>query len=300
MASDPNNSSIYWCGGRYYNGSNYVMGVAKSTNGGSSWTRYNLTTSTGFAYAITVDPTSSSIVYAGGNGGLFKTTNGGANWSNITGSVSGTIYAISIDPSDPEVVYAGASGGTYKSTNGGSSWNSLGLSSVKAVLIDPDDPNTIYAGTASGVYKSTQGGSNWNQMNDGLDNTNVTSLGIDPTNYLFCGTDGGSMYRWPFGGPGVVEGTITSHPVLSVYPNPMRKVTKVAYQLKRPAQVKISVYDGQGRLVSHLVNGHKQAGFYSCMWNGKDDKGNDLSSGIYFLRFDADGGSSVSKVVITR
>ena len=275
------------------------MAVSKSTNGGTSWTRYSLTTSTGFCYAIAVDPTSSNIVYAGGQGGLYKTTNGGSSWSNITGAISGTIKAIAIDPDNPSTVFAGANG-VFKSTNGGSSWTNTGCSGVNTLLVDPDNPNEVYAGSYSGVYKSTSGGGNWTQMNEGLENTQVVDLGIDPADYLYCGTGGGSMHRWSLSGPGIAGEKMIPDPIFKVVPNPLRDRTTIIYSLNRETSVELAIFDVEGRLVRNLVASVKGSGKHAITWNGCDDHNRPVPAGIYFLRLNAEQKTMTQKIVRLR
>ena len=143
---------------------------------------------TGSVYSLAIDPTNTQVIYAGTNGGVFKSTNGGSTWSEINNGLTNTdVRSLAIDPTSTQVIYAGTYGGVvFKSTNGGESWESksLGLAntSVLSLAIDPTSTQTIYAGTwDGGVFKSTNGGSSWSAMNNGLTGT-VDSLAIDPTN----------------------------------------------------------------------------------------------------------------------
>ncbi len=145
-------------------------------------------------FRLAVDPTNSSVVYAGFiNGGLFKTTDGGNNWSAITTiplnfSVVSTIV---FDPVTPSTIYVGASNGVFKSTDSGATWtalNNFGIAvapNVRALAIDPTTPSTIYAGTFNnGLFKTTNGGTNWTAMNNGMGGdspTFVSAIVIDPS-----------------------------------------------------------------------------------------------------------------------
>ena len=65
--------------------------------------------------AITIDPQSSSVVYAGTSGGVFRSADGGAHWISI-GFHEETIYAIALDPASPSTVYAGMVSGLCRIT----------------------------------------------------------------------------------------------------------------------------------------------------------------------------------------
>jgi hypothetical protein len=66
------------------------------------------------------------------------------------------------------------------------------------------------------------------------------------------------------------------------FPNPFNPVTKIKYDLPEAATVSLRVYDVTGRLVTTLVDGQMEAGYYEATWTGTTDLGNAVSSGIYF------------------
>jgi hypothetical protein len=68
------------------------------------------------------------------------------------------------------------------------------------------------------------------------------------------------------------------------YPNPFNNETIIKFSLAKPAQVSLTVYNILGQKVRTLVEGRLQAGSQTVKWDGKDGKGNDLSSGIYFYQ----------------
>ena len=276
------------------------MTASKSTNSGSSWTRYYLTTTTGFAYTLALDPDNANIVYVGGDGGIYKTTNAGSSWTGAATGITGIVYDLAINPENTNILYAATANGIYKTTNSGGTWSYSGCSSANAVMIDPVDPNTIYAGTNSGVYKSTNSGSNWAVMNDGLEDTHITCLGIYPNYYLFAGTESAGMYRWDLD-IGIDEYiTEQLHQKISVLPNPCTGKTNITYQLARATDVDLCVYDIQGCLIKTLVNNRQNAGAYNIIWYGYDNSGNDVAAGIYLCKLSTDSGTHIEKLVFVR
>lgn len=249
---------------------------------------------------MAIDPTDSDIVYAAGYPGFHKTTDGGDTWQNVSGAISGNTYAVVVDYSDPSIVYTGGTNGLFKSTNSGNTWVDVGLNAVNAVLIDPDDHNTIYAGTATGVYMSTNGGDTWEAMSDGLEDFNVTSLGIFPNAYLFCGTDISGMYRWDIS-TGMEELTdYNAAHTMRVAPNPMRHSTAITYHISSEDRVTLAVYDSQGRFVRTLVSGRQAAGMYTHYWDAVDAHGVRVSAGVYFFRLKVGTTTNFLKLVVTR
>ncbi|MFQ6676619.1 MAG: FlgD immunoglobulin-like domain containing protein [Fidelibacterota bacterium] len=82
------------------------------------------------------------------------------------------------------------------------------------------------------------------------------------------------------------------------YPNPFNPYTTILYDLPQNSKVSLVVYDILGREVATLVNGKKPAGYYSLRWDGRDDSGRPLASGLYIYRISARGsnGGTYSKV----
>jgi hypothetical protein len=60
------------------------------------------------------------------------------------------------------------------------------------------------------------------------------------------------------------------------------------------------VYDVLGRKVRALVEGHREAGSHTALWNGRDDRGRELKSGVYFCVLEAGRFSDTMKMVLTR
>jgi photosystem II stability/assembly factor-like uncharacterized protein len=305
LVMDPNNSSVLYSGGYVYNPDTlvytYVMAVSKSTDGGTNWHRDTLTTTYGMCSALKVDRTNSNIVYAGGyNGTLYKSTDAGNTWFLSNTGLSGTINDIKIGSTKANTIYAGSSSGVFKSTNAGSSWTNTGCTNVYDVLINPTNESEIYAATYTGVYKSTTGGGSWTAMNTGLVNANTTSLGIYSNNYLFAGTDGSGMYRWNIMVGADEQKTTGFKTMFTLGPNPTTGLTKIDYQLARTGHVNLAVYDIQGRLVKTLANANQAPGVHSAAWNGLDEQGISVASGIYFCRLDTGEEQMIQKLILVR
>jgi len=90
----------------------------------------------------------------------------------------------------------------------------------------------------------------------------------------------------------------TVHPV---YPNPFNPSSTITYQLDQPGQVELTVFDLQGRQVRTLLSGQsKDAGSHVMEWAGKNDSGNQVASGVYFLTLKSDSRIQTQKMVLIR
>jgi hypothetical protein len=71
------------------------------------------------------------------------------------------------------------------------------------------------------------------------------------------------------------------------FPNPFNPSTTIRYSIVEPVNVSLKIYDVLGREIRTLINEVKTAGTYNSIWNGYDNSGNRVSSGIYFYRMEA-------------
>lgn len=69
------------------------------------------------------------------------------------------------------------------------------------------------------------------------------------------------------------------------YPNPFNGDTNIKFQVSQISSVKLEIYNILGQKIKTLVNQSKAPGYYSVIWNGKNESGHDTNSGIYFMRF---------------
>jgi len=88
--------------------------------------------------------------------------------------------------------------------------------------------------------------------------------------------------------------------LLAAYPNPFNPQTTIRYEIANRGHVMLRVYDVSGAVVRTLVDDVKAAGSYSLTWNGRDDHGSSVSSGVYFYRITAGSFSDVRKVTLLK
>jgi hypothetical protein len=84
------------------------------------------------------------------------------------------------------------------------------------------------------------------------------------------------------------------------YPNPFNSTTVIKYNLPKTTGVTIKFYNLLGQLVHTYQADNMAPGYYSYLWNGKNDLGQMVSSGIYFYQLQADGFMDVKKMVLLK
>lgn len=73
------------------------------------------------------------------------------------------------------------------------------------------------------------------------------------------------------------------------YPNPFNPETRIKYSLPEQATVSLKIYNLLGQEVLSMASGVYEAGYYELTWNGHNNSGSTVGTGIYFYRFDATG-----------
>jgi len=84
------------------------------------------------------------------------------------------------------------------------------------------------------------------------------------------------------------------------YPNPFNTQTCIQYDLPKDARVSLKIYNVLGQKVMTLVNDYQHAGRYRLFWGGRNSQGNEVASGIYFIRFEAGTYALTRKMVLLR
>jgi hypothetical protein len=110
---------------------------------------------------------------------------------------------------------------------------------------------------------------------------------------------GATGVRW-IEGSAEEENLPTRFSVSQNYPNPFNPATEFKFDLPRASQVKIEVFNILGQRVKILVDERRRAGSHVVDWDGTDNKGAEVSSGVYFYRMTADDFSDIKKMILLK
>ena len=121
---------------------------------------------------------------------------------------------------------------------------------------------------------------------------------------VVVGTDKGEVTGWKIGGRFLNDAPAEpgEYALHQNFPNPFNSECQIAYQLPGSGEVSLVVYNLLGQRIRVLVEGRRQAGYYQVTWDGRDDSGRDVSSGVYCSRLEVDGGefTAVRKMVLLK
>jgi len=170
-------------------GSNDTKGL-RSTNGGTTWTAMDISTSKYFRSIYMVNNNTGYI--AGSSGGMFKTTNGGANWDSLPfPSSSALIYEVDFVNANTGWASSSSSPYLWKTTDGGSTWNTQTGPTTSTYCVDMVDANTgWFVGSSGNVRKTTDGGANWVAQTSNYSSTLYSVVMLNANSGYLCGNSG--------------------------------------------------------------------------------------------------------------
>ena len=298
--------------------------VFRSTDRGDSWTATNgganLDLNGNPALALAVSPTDADVVYVAtapllrdpidtpGPPRLFVTRDGGDAWTDITlGLPDRFVVDIAVHPTDDAQAWVTMGGfGTphvFKTDDSGATWTDvtgpLPDAPTNAVAFDPLAPDTVFVGNDVGVFVTRDAGATWEAFSDGLpDAVLVMDLVAAGDRTLRVATHGNGIYRRPLVlDPVAAESDTapTGFRLSQNAPNPFRDRTTLTFELDRPGDVRLEVFDAAGRRVATLAEGRRAAGSHTVAWDAAG-----LASGVYVARLRSDDAVATRQMTVVR
>ena len=290
--------------------------VEKSTDQGTSWRRVPAGT-----VPIEVAPGNHNVVWVGGeSNGLFepvafKSTDAGETWQrfeNLYG-FDNVVSAIAFHPSDANVVYLGMWGEVDKTTDGGASWSTTTSPdpniNYAGLAIPPRLPLEIFAAGTCGcgtpdprglvLYRSTDEGASWEALSYPayvrFGATHLLVRASAGAETVYVATANG-VYRYTDTVAGISERP--DRFAVSVMPNPARGAVRIAFALPFSERVAACVYAASGARVRTLIEGERLAGGQAVLWDGRDDAGRPVPSGLYFFQLALGSAREVRRIVL--
>lgn len=226
------------------------------------------------------------------------TTNGGANWSlKNTGLPGNYINSVDFVNKLNGIAIGSTMDKISRTTNGGLNWAVINTGVVSNAL-NPllkwvENSNTIYISAATSnasepsIIKSTNGGLNWAVM------TNGGTTAINSIDIKYIGNSVTGFISSSFGPVAKLNETVTNLGSIAAinpdnfklnqnYPNPFNPSTIISFSITKESNVKLSVFDLNGKLIRELINDYKEAGNYEFNFISSE-----LSSGTYIYRMQA-------------
>ena len=84
------------------------------------------------------------------------------------------------------------------------------------------------------------------------------------------------------------------------YPNPFNPETTLSFTLAKNSRATLKIYNQKGQLVKTLIDADLPSGDYQYVWNGKDNKGISVASGVYLYSLIAEGETHLRKMLLLK
>ena len=88
--------------------------------------------------------------------------------------------------------------------------------------------------------------------------------------------------------------------IIFTYPNPFNSMITITFFLRNNTNVNIIIYDMMGRVVNNLFSGERKTGEQLIQWNGKDTKGNPVSTGVYLCKIKLNEFTQTDKIIFLK
>jgi glucose/arabinose dehydrogenase len=124
----------------------------------------------------------------------------------------------------------------------------------------------------------------------------ITSFGIDQDDELYCVSFDGNVYRM-FSAPPPPP-VPPRNAIVNVSPNPFRNQTTIGFELADAGRATLDVFDVAGRRIARISDASAGAGAGSAQWDGRNDQGEPVGSGVYFIRLSLDGNQADTRRLI--
>lgn len=219
----------------------------------------------------------------------FRSTDGGNNWFSVSSPIAGrSLFGVCFPTSSRGIIIGGEQ--IALSTNAGSSWISVynsGGDQLNSVSF-ADSLNGWVVGSYK-IVKTTDGGDTWFEQSwpapqayltdvHCSDNEHAWAIGVQ----IFLRTTNGGVTSVRSSSDLMPHGTA----LYQNHPNPFNPTTTIRYTLPRATPVTLEIYTVTGQEVRTLVNRLHSPGEYSVVWDGTDQAGKPVSSGIYIYRLE--------------
>ncbi len=263
----------------------------------------------------------SGTVWAGGENAalapvIMKSVDKGGNWDVFYPNLAGdnACNSIAVDPLHPDTVYAGMEGAVIKTVDGGQNWSITSLQNTSyyfyGLVINPDNPDHLVTGGSTntfefGLFETMDGGNNWTAIleTDTISGISSMDAQIEGNEFVvYMGTFGDGVYRYKTVVTNIRDKTnfAQNFTLSQNYPNPFNPETTIEFYLPHSAKVRLEIFNVLGQKIRAVIAGRKVAGHHHVKWDGRDETGREVASGVYIYRLKAQDQVFSRKMLLLR
>ena len=253
----------------------------------------------------------------GSEGNIIKTNNCGQTWRNIPSGVVEDLWDITFINKQVGFV-TGNFGRILKTEDGGETWRKTHSSTQENVYsIAFKSATEGYAGTTNGLLYTTDAGETWQKVSMRYIHGPIKEIVFDKSGNGFAYTYRYERHEQCIGRPGgYILLLVLKNDEVSIanenqsspysfalhpnYPNPFNSTTIFRFSLPETEAVTLTIYNIRGQLVRTLVDKSLESGEHEVTWNGVNQAGQAVASGVYVARLRQQGEVKTRKVVVLR
>lgn len=285
--------------------------IFKTTNG-LSWTAVaNVSNVRAIAFSPANPSTAYAAAYDNSTWAFYASLDDGETWSQTANAPGWRVTDIEGDPNHHGTVYATRNSAfpgnphVYRSTDHGETWTPIseGLPDIPtwAITINPFNSDVLYIGTDLGVYISEDAGQSWSEYNDNLPPYYVMDMHYHPLDStLRIGTLGRGVWKTksiPKLKTASTSPTLETSKI-TIFPNPFSQKATIKISLQESESMRLSILNMLGQEVKLISKAAQRPGEYSFDWEGRNQQGQLLPSGIYFVRLQMGNYKMIRQIVL--
>lgn len=249
----------------------------------------------------------SGIVWISTNYGLVKFDSGVFSIFDNTNSplVSNSLQCLAID--NDGALWIGTQDGLAKYHNDTwQLWNSnMGLPYRTFVSLAVDAAGNVWGGTTTNGLILCNGNAwtEFNYQNSPMNSDNVKYLQVDSENNIWMASQFTAGITRFYPGSMSAETALLSQsslPQISNFPNPFNPSTTIRFSLPESAMVSLKVFNVKGQLIKTLSTRNFTAGTHELLFDGRDETGKSVASGIYYIKLTAGQSSNTKKIMLMK
>ncbi len=161
------------------------------------------------------------------------------------------------------------------------------------------DDQSKYAFEKSGVIRHDGHNNTWFAKENSTSFTGFLNIAASPDNSIWMTAIPG-LWHYRDSTTGVSEAVPSALPAIGNSPNPFNPSTTIRFTLPQFGKAELAIYSITGQRVRTLVSGALSEGAHSVAWDGRDDSGKAVSSGVYLSRLSAGKHAATGKMVLLR
>lgn len=296
-------------------GETYAAGgraVYRRQFGSDVWETVYTATIEGDVHTVRTHDSAPGVVLAGGGEGfaggyfLLKSLDFGDTWQ--WESPPGYTFDVDFTGDAGDTIFTAAAYTVQRSLDGGATWQPVYTidppyeETITEVAIQPRRGRVYIAGTSTSgeapLLGSPDWGATWRRIHTGAPGE-IVDLDVDAEENLLIAHHTAGVLR--------LSGDLTDTPEVTPIgtlrqnqPNPFNPTTRIPFSLTTHADVVLKVWNAEGKLVRTLLDADLPAGLHSATWDGRDESGNDVASGVYLYQLDTGDARQARRMVLLR